>query len=251
MSNTPVAVFLSVSPSLNYLNRPLIQRLSAQMTIGLWEYQQFPDEANSLQTAIALLHKYLVDQPPVHLIGHGTSGLLGLLYARRYPQQVKSLTLMAVGSHPTRDWQSHYYHNLDFLPCSRQMVLTQMVYSLFGFQSQPETRRLVKLLEQDLYRSLSPHNAFQHFKLCPGSSPVPLLVTGSQDDVIISPHEIHGWKNWLGDQDRIWICPSGRHFFQYHHPQWISQRIFDFWSSLEQVSRRRSTLENLYLASSS
>jgi pimeloyl-ACP methyl ester carboxylesterase len=249
MSNVPISLLLSVSPSLNYLNRPLLQQLSAHLTIGLWEYRQSMDEANSLKTAIALLHQYLSDYPPVHLVGHSTSGLLGLLYARRYPDRVKSLTLMAVGSHPARDWQSHYYHNLGFLPCGRQTVLTQMVYSLFGFQSPLETRRLTRVLEQDLQHSLSPHNAFQHFKLCPGGAPVPLLIMGSQDDVIISPHELQGWRTWMSDQDRLWLCPSGRHFFHYHHPQWISQHIFDFWSAVEKTTLDRSTLESLYAAS--
>jgi pimeloyl-ACP methyl ester carboxylesterase len=249
MSNFPEALFLNVSPSFNHLNQPLLQKLSAQVTIGQWDYQQSLDEAHSIEAAIELLHGYLSQShQPLHLIGHSTGGLLGLLYARRYPQQVKSLTLMAVGVYPARDWQSHYYHNLQFLPCHRQMILTQMVHCLFGFQSHSETRRWLGVLEDGLQRSLSPHNAFQHFKIFPGSVPVPFLVMGSQDDVIISPAEIQGWKTWMKDHDRLWICPSGRHFFQYHHPQGLSQRMFDFWTHLEKLSHDRSTLEMLYVS---
>jgi pimeloyl-ACP methyl ester carboxylesterase len=251
MSKIPEALFLSVSPCFSDLNQPLLCTLATSLTIVQWDYTQSLDEGNSLEAAIGLLHEYLRGSDrPIHLLGHGTSGLLGLLYARRYPEQVKSLTLMAVGVYPARDWQSHYYHNLQFLPCRRQMILTQMVYSLFGFQSQLETRRLVEILENGLQRSLSPHNAFQHFKLIPGGVPVPLLVMGSQDDAIVSPSEIQGWRTWMKEQDQVWLCPNGRHFFQSQHPQWISQHIFDFWASLEKLSSDRSALEMLYAASS-
>ncbi|MHC5733019.1 MAG: alpha/beta fold hydrolase, partial [Nostoc sp.] len=77
----------------------------------------------------------------MHLIGHSTGGLLGLLYTRRYPEKVKSLTLLAVGADAALDWQAHYYTHRPFL--SRQKILTTMVYNLFGYQNEDTVKRLV------------------------------------------------------------------------------------------------------------
>jgi|GEM_PF-2838428 len=71
----------------------------------------------SLDAALVLLHDYLKEgDRPLHLLGHSTGGLLGLLYAHRYPERVRSLTLLSVGVHPAIDWQAHYY-------IQRQMLL--------------------------------------------------------------------------------------------------------------------------------
>jgi len=61
---------------------------------------------------------------PVHLVGHSTGGAR-LLYARRYPETVKSLTLLGVGTYSAVDWQAHYYVHRQVL--SRQEILTAMV----------------------------------------------------------------------------------------------------------------------------
>ena len=48
--------------------------------------------------AVELLHDFLTWRVrPLHLISHSTSGLVGLMYARRYPHKVSSLGLLAVG----------------------------------------------------------------------------------------------------------------------------------------------------------
>ncbi|MBD2545128.1 MULTISPECIES: alpha/beta fold hydrolase [Planktothricoides] len=128
MSLSPDALWINVSPALEKFNRPLLKQLSAQTAIAKWEYSQTPDEPTSLEIAVDLLHDYLKDrQQPIHLLGHSTSGLLGLMYARRYPEKVRSrsvadatsLTLLSVGVHPAVDWQAHYYAQLQVLPCSR------------------------------------------------------------------------------------------------------------------------------------
>ena len=48
--------------------------------------------------AVELWHDFLTWRDrPIHLISHSTSGLVGLMYARRYPHKVSSLGLLAVG----------------------------------------------------------------------------------------------------------------------------------------------------------
>ncbi|HIK33868.1 MAG TPA: alpha/beta hydrolase [Oscillatoriales cyanobacterium M59_W2019_021] len=237
MSQFADTLFLNVSPSFKKFDRPLIQYLSQHQTIAQWEYQQTLDEPISLDTAIALLHDYLQHcDHPIHLVGHSTSGLLGLLYARRYPERVKSLTLLSVGVHPAIDWQAHYYVTLQMLPCSREMILAQTIYNLFGYKCQSKIRYWIEILKKDLATSLSPHTLFNRVSIPPGGVPVPLFVCGSQNDVIVDLHQFQSWNSYLKEEDRLWHCPQGRHFFHYFYPQETGERIAEFWNSISSSS---------------
>lgn len=232
MSQSPDALWLNVSPALQRFDRPLVKHLSQSLAIAHWEYCQTLDEPMSLEIALGLLHDYL--QPhdrPLHLLGHGISGLLALLYTRRYPEWVRSLTLLSVGGHPAVDWQAHYYTQLQLLPCSRATLLTQTVYNVFGYQSRPIIRELLQVLDRDLQSSLSPHTLYQRMSILPGGVSVPLMVCGSQDDVVIGSHELQKWQPWLKPSDRLWQCPTGRYFFHYFQPQTVGEKIVDFWNS--------------------
>ncbi|MDX2243497.1 MAG: alpha/beta hydrolase [Leptolyngbyaceae cyanobacterium bins.302] len=232
MSQLSDALWLSVSPALQGFDRPLLKQLSRHVSIARWEYCQTQDEALSLEVALVLLHDYLKHHPgQVHLLGHGTSGLLALLYARRHPERVRSLTLLSVGVHPAVDWQAHYYAQLQLLPCSREILLKQTVYNLFGYQSSPVMRELQQVLERDLNSSLSPHTLYQRVSFFPGGVTVPLLVCGSATDEIVDHNLLHGWQPWLKPDDRLWCCPTGRYFFHFFQPQVVGQQIVDFWSS--------------------
>lgn len=237
MTIIPDALWLSTSPSFQRFNRPAMNLLSRTLTLAQWEYIQTPDEANCLDTAISLLHDYMQSlDRPIHLIGHGTSGLLALLFACQYPEHVRSLSILAVGMNPAIDWQSHYYTVLQLLPCDRQHILTQMVHNLFGYRSQAQARSLIHLLEKDLAYSLSPHSLLKRTSIMPMMPDVPLLVCGSKDDVIIDRSQIHRWSPMLKRGDRLWICPEGRHFFHYFKPQLTVNAISLFWESLSPVS---------------
>jgi pimeloyl-ACP methyl ester carboxylesterase len=140
MSRSPDALWVNVSPALRRFDRPLLNVLSRQVAIAEWQYYQTADEPTSLEVALVLLHDYVQkcvseaseqEFQPLHLLGHGTGGLLAWLYARRYPERVRSLTLLSVGAYPAVDWQAHYYAQLQFLPCCREALLTQMVYTLY------------------------------------------------------------------------------------------------------------------------
>ncbi|MCU0568971.1 MAG: alpha/beta hydrolase [Oculatellaceae cyanobacterium Prado106] len=233
MLNSPQALWLNVSPAFTKLDRPLLKTLSQQTDIAQWQYQQSPDEPLSLEIALTLLHDYLKhNSQPIHLLGHSTAGLLALLYARRYPERVRSLTLLSVGVHPAVDWQAHYYTQLQLLPCPRETLLTQTVYHLFGRQCPHRTREFRKMLDQDLQCSLSPHNLYQRASYFPHGAPVPLLVCGGQNDTIIDPNLLQGWQTWLKEGDRLWQCPNGRYFFHYCYPEMVSQQISQFWDAL-------------------
>ncbi|MDJ0660998.1 MAG: alpha/beta hydrolase [Crocosphaera sp.] len=240
MSSVPTALWLSVNPILQRFNRPLISQLSQNHAVALWEYSQTPDEPVTLDTAFVLLHDYLKQQKePVHLIGHSTSGWLGMLYAQHHPERVKSLTLLSVGANLGVDWQSHYYAMLKTLPCDRHTILTQMVYSLFGRQCPFKSELFVYLLEQDLLSSPSPNTLVEQVSVTPQLVSVPLFIGGSRDDLVISTYQLNAWKPWLKSGDVLWECSQGRHFFHYLNSEWVSEKITNFWHSLEKETGKK------------
>ncbi|MBD2463600.1 alpha/beta hydrolase [Oscillatoria sp. FACHB-1407] len=241
MSHIADAVWLNVSPALKGFDRPLLKNLAQSTAIAQWEYSQNLDEPTSLDTALVLLHDYLKHRDrPIHLLGHSTGGLLGLLYARQHPERVRSLTLLSVGVNPAIDWQSHYYAQRRLLPCDQKTLLRQMVYALVGCSPKDTTQTLMKLLEQDLYQSLSPHSLVRSMSLLPISVEIPLLVCGSVNDTVIDPNQLRGWQQYLHHSvSRLWVCPGGRYFFHYFYSEKVSEQIVQFWNSI-QVSQQIS-----------
>jgi len=158
---------------------------------------------------------------------------VGLLYARQHPDRVRSLSLLSVGVNPMADGQSHYYAQLEALPCSRQRVLAQVAHTLLGHLARPLVSGWVRLLEQDLAHSPSPHSLWRRQSAFPGQVPVPLLVCGRADDPVVDAAQLQGWQPWLKPGDRLWQCPGGRHFFHGTHPQPVAQVVTRFWYSQE------------------
>lgn len=228
----PDVLWINVSPALSGFDQPLIKAISQHSIVGKWQYSQSADEPTDLETALVLLHDYLKQcDRPIHLIGHSTSGLLGLLYARRYPNRVRSLTLLSVGVHPAIDWQAHYYTQLQFLCCPRTMVLAQTACNLIGYQATPVLQFYVQMLEQDLVSSLSPHSLYSHAHRSPGGAEVPMLICGGEHDVVVDPSMIRGWFSHLKQGDRFWSCPEGRYFFHYEYAKQTYQVLKNFWRS--------------------
>ncbi len=226
-------LWLNTSPSFQCFDRPLVDFLSKYMAIAQWQYCQSEDEPSSLAIALVLLHDYIKTCPqPVHLIGHGTSGLLALLYARKHPERVKSLTLLGVGFNPGVNWQAHYYAFRKLFPSSRETILTQMVYNLFGYQDSKSTKKLVAILQKDLDLSPNPHSLFRRKSEVIGGICKPLMVCGSEDDLIVDPNALNGWKKYLKEGDRLWKCPEGHHFFYYFYPEEVGKAIMEFWQFL-------------------
>jgi pimeloyl-ACP methyl ester carboxylesterase len=238
MSVHPDAIWINTNPSFQRFDRLLVRYLSNQTTIAHWEYLQNPDEPSSLEIALVLLHDYLKScRQPLHLLGHGTGGLVALLYARQHPERVKSLTLLAVGVNPAVDWQAHYYAMRQLLPCRREIILAKMVHNLFGYQEKYSTQGLIGLLEKDLNSSPSPHSLYEQITIPAGGVDVPLLACGSTDDLIVDRNALMGWEAHLKEGDRVWECPHGHHFFHYYHPQLVGRQILKFWQSIGKEER--------------
>lgn len=233
MAHSPDTLWLSASPYLKCLDRPLLQELCRRSTVYRWDYFQSVDEPCCLETALTLLHDYLshTDQP-MNLVGHGISGIVGLLYARRHPAQVNSLTLLSVGSLPAVTWQAHYYRLRQILPCSRTIVLTYMVRLLFGVQPLAIAKKLTSLLEKELDSGLSLHSLYQRQQISPGGVSVPLLVCCGQEDVIVDQEMRDRWQQWLKPEDRLWQCQSGQYFFHQLHAKAVGRQIAMFLRTL-------------------
>jgi len=233
MSHVPDALWLNVSPVLQGFDRPLLKQLAQHTTIAQWEYTQTLDESTDFESTLLLLHDYLQQHnQPVHLLGHSTSGLLGLLYAHKYPERVRSLTLLSVGVNPGIDWQAQYYTQRRLLPCDQHTILRHFVYGLLGCPPKDAVEALVKLLEQDLYHSLTLHSLLSSTNLIPISVDVPLLVCGSVDDIVVDPNQLRDWQgHFKHPASQLWVCPGGRHFFHYFYPKQVSQQVHCFWNS--------------------
>lgn len=233
MAKLPDVLWINVNPSFRRFHRPLLRLLSAHVPLAEWQYEQTEDEGTCLNQGLGLLHHHIQQYDhPLHLLGHGTGGLLALLYTRRYPQSVRSLSLLSVGVYPAIDWQAHYYVQLGLLPCSRDRILTQSAYNLFGVHSPPVIEELVRILEKDLKTSLSPHSLYRRTQILPSELDPPLFVSRGKQDLVVDPSLFEGWKPWLKEGDRLWEYPHGRYFFHHTHPQPIKRQILNFWKSL-------------------
>lgn len=240
-STAPQVVAISTSQPLRRFDLPLLRSLSRQYRIAQWEYCQNPDEAIDLNLAIAALYEYLqtVDGA-VHLIGHGIAGLVGWLYARQYPEQVRSLTLLSVGVNLATSWHSHYYEQRKLLGCDRESMLMRTAFYLFGYRDKKMLYWLADLLKQDLDNSLIPHSLYAPTYIAPMPIAVPMLVCGAIDDYVIGnggENSYQKWRSHFKDSDRLWLTEQGRHFFHYLQWQAVGNQIRSFWACLSPINQ--------------
>jgi surfactin synthase thioesterase subunit len=246
ISPATAPVWINANPSFKDFDGRIVRYLSQQIPVAYWEYCQELDEASSLKIALTLLHDYLKSRSqPTDLIGHGTGGLLGLLYARKHPERVKSLTLLGVGCSPTIDWQAHYYQMRKLLPCSQDIILARMVQMMFGHQSRANVKNLVEILKQDLYTAPTAHSLYQLDRVESGGVSMPMMVCGSDNDGIVDRSALQGWSDYLKDNDLLWVNPLGHHFFHYFFPEYTGRKIIKFWQNVD--LRERATFEPIAL----
>jgi pimeloyl-ACP methyl ester carboxylesterase len=261
MNSKPNALWLSVSPHLRGFDQRLLAELVKTATVRRWDYCQTADEPCCTEAVIEALHGYLTERSAlenswqvgtaahkVHLLGHGLSGVMGLLYARRYPQHVASLTLLSVNSLPALNWQAHYYGLREQSPCSRERILAQMTQLLFGEHPRRFSQALTELLVRDLDNSLTLHSLAQHSHIDPSPLEVPVLVCNGEADVIMQVQQELYWEQWRQADSRaersaqmkspesfsLWRCPQGNHFFHFHHPQLVAATISSYLSQRQE-----------------
>ena len=239
-------LWLNASPRMKGLDRPMLRTLAQQYRIAQWEYFASWDRGTSFEVAQLLLQDYITQLPadatPVHLVGHGLSGVLALEVACLFPEKIKSLVLLGVGGQIDQTWHAYYYRQRQRLASDRQMLMKQMVYQLFERPLPYPVDCLKTLLTQDLELSPNLHSSGQYLSLPERPVKVPMLVCGSLTDSIVTPETLEAWKPYLKTMDRLWLCPTGKHFFHFYHPQMVAAQLCEFWQSLaaDHCSRSRS-----------
>ncbi len=230
ISSQDSLLWVSASPSLKYFDLPLLKILNKNYAVARWEYQQSSDEASSLVEAVNLLVDYLKQSDrPIHLAGHGISGVVAMYAAERVPKLVKTLTLLGVAPQPGLTWHAHYYLQRLTRPCSQTRLLAQFSRELFG-SSPHSIKTLVNLLENDLGSSPSPHSLFNIAKLNSVMLKVPLLLCGGELDLFVSPQVMQAWRPFMRSGDRMVQVPNGQHFFHYHFPDQVAIEMTQFLS---------------------
>ena len=238
-------LWVSGSPSLRCFSMPLIKRLSRHKDIAGWEYFQTLDEPGCMDTAVELLHSYLKTRPfPVHLIGHGIGGTIALIFARQYPQFVKSLTLLSVAVQPAHTWHVNYYQQRKIYSLSRAEALLNTIHNLFREEAIYNPQKLVNKFNKDLDNLPLMHSLFDIEKLPVGGVSMPLMICGGQVDPILSYLELYKWKEWLKAGDIIWKCPQGSHFFHSFYPDLVSEEIFKFWQKHQYHTPQKDFVES-------
>ena len=229
-----LVVWVNVSPSLKSLDSPLLKLLSESLPVARWEYLQTWDEGSSLETAVELLASFLQKQSePVHLGGHGISGVVAMMTADRYPHLVKTLILLGTSPQPGMTWHAYYYHQRSTFPIAQSRILTQLAQSLFGPSVGCSIKTCVHLLGQDLTASPSPHSIFHISKIDSVDVKVPLLICAGGRDVIMAPPDQDKWRTKLKSKDRLCVVPNGYHFFHAAYPDRIASEILDFLSVIK------------------
>ncbi len=230
MNQASGILFLSAASGLKGLDQPLLRRLAQHGPVKQWEYVQSLDEPSSLTQAVDLLKTCIQSQGhPMHLVGHGLNGVIGLCLARQDPELVQSLTLLAVGGQPATTWHAHYYVQREVWPCSQLHLLVRLSRRLLITQSDCQVIALTHALQQDLLMAPCPHSLLSLTPLPQGEVPVPLMVCGSSDDPVVDPDALHQWLPWLKSGDQIWQCSGGRHFFHHAYPHLVEQKLRAFW----------------------
>ena len=246
----PNVLWLSVSPSLRCFDQRLLARLTKVATVRRWEYCQTVDEPCCIQSMVTALHEYVSDRAAletsfgnipsqIHLAGHGVSGIVALIYAQRFPDQIASLTLLSVAAKPAINWQAHYYALRQLLPCSREMILAQMTRLLFGQQPARFTKALSQLLAHDLDSNLTLHSLAHHTQVAAGQVAMPLLVCNGQIDAVVGALNDAHWQAWQRDRRsdfRLWHCPEGNHFFHFYHAKAVAETMSAHWHNSIQAS---------------
>jgi pimeloyl-ACP methyl ester carboxylesterase len=230
MSDDLKVVWISSSPALQRFDKPLLKYLSQYVNVAQWEYLHGKDEGSSIDEAVDLLDEFLSQCPhPINLAGHGAGGAIALTYARRYPEKVRSLILLAVASKPANTWHAHYYLQRQVFTMSREQVLASSVRHLFGEQPRNTTKKLMAVLDKDLEQTPLLHSLFKFVELPQGGVSMPMMVCGSKNDSIVHPPALTDWLKSFKPEDHLWECPKGYHFFHYFYPQNVGAEMLNFW----------------------
>ena len=247
-------LWIDLQPTLYCLNKRVAQLLSRAFVVQRWSFQHDLDESCSVSTVHDLLRQTLESSSePFHLVGHGISGTVACLFAEKYPDLVKSLTLMSVDTLSANHWSSHYLEMRSQLPSSRQALLSHLSSLLFSSTNSRAVEvfpcLLAKCLDSEFIQG-SIINQQQISNL--NTPPMPSLVLNGEYDFVVDNNSHDRWSETLKSGDRYVCLKKGRHFFQFDQSQMVADLITSFIQMVPSpwVDRALGSNDFTYLARS-
>ena len=228
--NHPSILWLDLQPSLYCFNCRLSRLLASSRTVRRWSFEHDPDESCSIATIHNLLRQSILEtggRP--HLVAHGLSGTIAHRFVHQYPELIQSLTLLSVDSQISNHWTSHYHEMRKQLSCTRAHLLQHLTSLLFEC-NQPKVyvalaELMAKCLDSDfVMSSLISHDLYGELE----AIPVPLLVLNGDNDFVVDRNAKQRWAATLKPGDCYESIANSRHFFQFHHPVVVADRINNF-----------------------
>ena len=135
------------------------------------------------------------------------------MFARQYPQFVKSLTLLSVAAQPAKTWHVNYYQQRQIYTLSKAEALLNTLHNVFRDKFPCCLRNLIDHFYRDLDNLPLMHSLLQIQQLPLEKVSMPLMVCSGQIDMILGYADLHEWKKWLKPEDILWKCHQGGHFF--------------------------------------
>ena len=223
-------LWIDLQPTLYCLNKRVAQLLSRTFVVQRWSFQHDLDESCSVSTVHDLLRQTLeASSEPFHLVGHGISGTVACLFAEKYPELVKSLTMMSVDTLSTNHWSSHYLEMRSKLPSSRQALLTHLSSLLFSSSNSRAAEVLPCLLAKCLDTEFIQGSIVDHQQTSDlNVPPIPTLVLNGEYDFVVDSKSVNRWSTALKSGDRYVCMSEGRHFFQFDQSQRVADLITAF-----------------------
>lgn len=227
---TPSMVWLDAQPSLYCFNHKLAVLLSRTRAIRRWSFQHDPDESCSMETIHNFLAQSLEDfQEPPHLIAHGLSGTIACLFAHRYTELIRSVTVLSVDTLSCNHWHNHYLAMRSKLPCSRSQILSQLSLNMLSKENLRINSSLSQSLERCLDFDYTPGSIVGQQEInCLTPPDVPMLILNGKNDFVVDAGSLERWKSILKAGDCIDLIHQGRHFFQYSKAAEVAQKINTF-----------------------
>ena len=228
--NRPEVLWVDLQPTLYCLNKRVSQRLSRDIGVKRWSFQLDPDEFCMESTVHSMLKTTLESMAePIHLIGHGLSGIISCEFAHNHPELVESVTLLSVDTLSINQWSSHYLGMRRQLACSREQILKHLSTLLFEVKSSQVKAAFPRLLQACLDNELIQGSIVNLDHPGSLSSPqVPTLVINGHDDFVVDRMAQQRWEEQLKPGDCYHSLQGGRHFFQFSHAELTATLIRSF-----------------------
>ena len=240
MENSKI-LWIDLQPSLYCLFKRTAQTLGQRLGVRRWSFEHDPDESCDIDVIHCLLRETIENSPePVHIVGHGLSGTIAYLYARKYPKNISSISLLSVDIQSNNQWTSHYQSMRSQLPCSRFHILSHLSRLLIDTHADHVQIIISKLLAKCLDNDFVNGSIIQNSRIDDLEKiKIPILVINGSKDFVVDSHSRNRWQQHLKPGDCYREINNGRHFFPFSEWSDTAQMIETF---IDMVPEKNSFL---------